>query len=58
MIAGAEQCGGDREALERAWGRSFFAVLVGYALLYVLFVTAVVLSLGAVMLERTPPEKP
>jgi hypothetical protein len=50
-----QQCGGDWDALETAWGASFQAVAFGYALCYVLFVTSIVLSLGAVMLERAPP---
>ena len=52
-----QQCGGDWEALQMAWGSSFVTVLVVYALSYVLFVLALLFSLGSVMLERSPARR-
>lgn len=52
-----QQCGGDWDALEAAWGSSFQFVVLVYALCYILFVTCIVLSLGAVMLERGAQRK-
>ena len=53
-----QQCGGDWDALEAAWGTSFQAVIMTYALAYVLFVTCFVLCLGTLMLPSVKPSEP